>query len=218
MILHPIRKLLGAGIRDICVVTGAEHAGAMLQLLGSGADFECEFTYRVQDRPGGVAEALGLVNNFAHGEMICTILGDNILQDDLGPYVENFRRQGKGARILLKAVPDPHHFGVVELEDGRVIHIEEKPSRPRSNLAMTGIFMYDETVFDIIRSLKPSARGELEMADVNNTYVMRGELQYDVLHGWWIDAGTFETMQRANELVIGIEAGHLLTASPKIAS
>ena len=203
MIFHPIKKLLRAGIRDICIVTGTEHMGDVVGLLGSGKDFDCEFTYRVQDRAGGIAEALGLARNFARGESMCVILGDNIFQDDLGLYVERFARQGHGARILLKTVEDPQRFGVAELAGDRVVSIEEKPKSPKSNMAVTGIYMYDDRVFEIARTCKPSGRGELEITDVNNAYIARGELGFDVLEGWWSDAGTFESLAHANALILG---------------
>ena len=202
MIFHPIRKLLDAGIRDLCIVTGTEHMGDVVSLLGSGHDFECEFTYRVQDRAGGIAQALSLARNFAHGDKLCVILGDNVFQDDLGLFVERFARQGHGARILLKEVEDPHRFGVAEIAGDRLIGIAEKPSQPKSNYAVTGIYMYDDRVFDIIRTCRPSGRGELEITDVNNAYIARGELGYDVLEGWWTDAGTFESLSRAHDLVL----------------
>jgi glucose-1-phosphate thymidylyltransferase len=203
MIFHPIRKLLGAGIRDIMVVTGTEHMGDVVGLLGSGKDFECEFTYRVQDRAGGIAEALGLATGFARGEKTVVILGDNIFEDEIGLYVERFARQGRGARILLKEVTDPERFGVAEIKGDRIVSIEEKPKQPKSRFCVTGIYMYDDRVFDIVQTLKPSGRGELEITDVNNAYIARGELGYDTLSGWWTDAGTFESWVRANELAGG---------------
>jgi len=201
MIFHPIRKLLEAGVRDLCIVTGTEHMGDVVGLLGSGKDFNCEFTYRVQDRAGGIAEALHLARGFASGQPICVILGDNVFQDDLGVYVKRYLDQGKGARILLKEVPDPQRFGVAELKGDLVVGIEEKPRAPRSNYAVTGIYMYDEQVFDVIRTCKPSGRGEMEITDVNNAYIARGHMGFDVLSGWWTDAGTFESLARANELM-----------------
>jgi glucose-1-phosphate thymidylyltransferase len=201
MIFHPIRKLLEAGIRDLCVVTGTEHMGDVVGLLGSGRDFECEFTYRVQDRAGGIAEALGLARNFAHGEPVCVILGDNVFEDSLRPARERFERQERGARILLKEVEDAHRFGVAEVVGDRVVGIEEKPRAPKSRWAVTGIYFYDARVFDLVAGLSPSKRGELEITDVNNAYVARGELAFDVLTGWWTDAGTFESLARANDLV-----------------
>ena len=206
MIFHPIKKLLRAGIRDLCIVTGTEHMGDVVGLLGSGKDFDCEFTYRVQDRAGGIAEALGLCRNFARGESMCVLLGDNIFEDELGLCAERFARQGHGARILLKQVEDPERFGVAEIKGDRVVGIEEKPAAPKSNWAVTGIYMYDDRVFDIVRTCKPSRRDELEITDVNNAYIARGELGFDVLSGWWTDAGTFESLARANELVLAGQA------------
>jgi glucose-1-phosphate thymidylyltransferase len=205
MIFHPIRKLLEAGITEILVVTGVEHMGHVVSLLGSGADFNCEFTYRVQDQAGGIAQALGLARQFASGHRIVVILGDNIFQDPLTEYVKNFAVQKSGARIILKQVEDPERFGVAELDGDRISRIEEKPAQPRSNLAVTGVYMYDSQVFEMIRTLKPSARGELEITDVNNLYIERGELAYDIFKGWWTDAGTFESWHLANELVRSLE-------------
>jgi len=203
MVFHPIKKLLNAGIRDILVVTGTEHMGAVVGLLGSGKDFDCQFTYRVQDQPGGIAQALSLAKNFARGERMVVILGDNIFQDDLGLYVENFARQGKGARILLKQVDHPERFGVATLDGKHIVHIQEKPQNPKSRHAVTGIYMYDDRVFDIISHLQPSPRGELEITDVNNAYIERNELQFDTLQGWWTDAGTFDSLAHAHALAMG---------------
>ena len=202
MIFHPIHKLLGAGIRDILIVTGTEHMGDVVGLLGSGHEFECDFTYTVQDRAGGIAEALGLARDFARGDKICVLLGDNIFEDELGPSVERFARQGRGARVLLKEVTDPFRFGVAEIQGDRIVGIEEKPKQPKSNFCVTGIYMYDDRVFELVRGLKPSGRGELEITDVNNAYIARGELAFDVLDGWWTDAGTFESLARANQHVV----------------
>ena len=202
MIFHPIHKLLGAGIRDILIVTGTEHMGDVVGLLGSGHEFECDFTYKVQDRAGGIAEALGLARDFARGDKICVLLGDNIFEDELGPSVERFARQGRGARVLLKEVTDPFRFGVAEIQGDRIVGIEEKPKQPKSNFCVTGIYMYDDRVFELVRGLKPSGRGELEITDVNNAYIARGELAFDVLNGWWTDAGTFESLARANQHVV----------------
>ena len=201
MIYHPIRKLLEAGITEILVVTGVDHMGHVVGLLGSGRDLNCAFTYRVQDEAGGIAQALGLARQFANGHRMVVILGDNIFEDPLTEYVKNFAVQKAGARIILKEVADPERFGVAELKGDRVIGIEEKPPKPKSNLAVTGVYMYDSQVFEIIRTLKPSARGEMEITDVNNAYIQRGELAYDVFKGWWTDAGTFESWHLANELV-----------------
>jgi glucose-1-phosphate thymidylyltransferase len=204
MIVHPVRKLTQAGIRDILVVTGCEHMGDVVGLLGSGRDFDCEFTYRVQDQAGGIAQALSLGRDFARGDKIVVLLGDNIFQDELGMYCERFARQGRGARILLKRVPDPQRYGVAEIEGSSIVSIEEKPLHPKSQYAVTGIYMYDDRVFDIVAQLRPSGRGELEITDVNNAYIKRGELGFDVLEGYWTDAGTHESLRLANELVLGL--------------
>jgi len=201
MIFHPVRKLTTAGIEEILVVTGVEHMGDVVTLLGSGKDFGCRFTYKVQDEAGGIAQALGLAENFAGQELLCVILGDNIFADDIRAYVKAFREQGRGARLLLKQVHDPQRYGVAEIEGSRVVRIVEKPKKPKSDLAVVGIYFYDSQVFDIIRTLKPSARGELEITDVNNYYLRVGTLQCDRLAGWWTDAGTFDSLAAANELV-----------------
>lgn len=203
MIYYPIEKLTAIGIREILIVTGVEHMGDVVGLLGSGREFGCRFTYKVQDEAGGIAQALGLAENFANGQPLAVILGDNVFQDSLKNHAEQFAAQGQGARLLLKQVPDPTRFGVAEIRDGMVLGIEEKPEQPKSDYAIIGVYFYDGSVFDIIRTLKPSARGELEITDVNNAYIAKGQLGYDVLEGWWTDAGTFESLTRANELVIG---------------
>ncbi len=200
MIYHPVKKLTGAGIDEILVVTGVDHMGDVVNLLGSGREFGCRFTYKVQDEAGGIAQALGLAENFAGRASLCVILGDNVFEDPIGPVVERYRQQGRGARVVLKQVPDPHRFGVAEVQGGKIVSIEEKPRQPRSDLAVTGVYLYDGGVFDLIRRLKPSARGELEITDVNNGYLARGELWYDVFQGWWTDAGTFESLRRASDL------------------
>jgi len=201
MIYYPIERLTGIGIEEILIVTGVEHMGDVVSLLGSGKDFGCRFTYKVQDEAGGIAQALALAENFADDHPITVILGDNIFRANLKSYAEKFIAQGLGARILLKQVANPQRFGVAELADGKVVGIEEKPEQPKSDYAVTGIYFYDSCVFDIIRSLKPSARGELEITHVNEAYIARGQLSYDVIDGWWTDAGTFESLIRANELV-----------------
>lgn len=201
MIYCPIEKLTAFGIEEILIVTGLEHMGDVVNLLGSGKDFGCRFTYKVQDEAGGIAQALALAENFAGGGSIAVILGDNIFQASLKPYAEKFVAQGAGARILLQHVPDPQRFGVAEVQDGKVIGIEEKPANPKSDYAVTGIYFYDNTVFDIIKTLKPSDRGEFEITHVNQAYIQKGQLAYDILDGWWTDAGTFESLARANELV-----------------
>lgn len=202
MIYYPIEKLTSIGIDQILVVTGVEHMGDVVGLLGSGRNFGCHFTYKVQDEAGGIAQALGLAEGFSNDEPLVVILGDNLFQANLKEYAERFLRQGSGARILLKEVANPQRFGVAEISDTRVIGIEEKPQKPKSNYAVTGIYFYDTSVFDIIKTLKPSARRELEITDVNNAYIAKGELAYDILDGWWSDAGTFESLSKANELVI----------------
>jgi glucose-1-phosphate thymidylyltransferase len=200
MIFYPIYRLKKAGITEILVVTGREHMGDVLELLGSGQDFGVEFTYRVQDRAGGIAEALGLARNFVGDGRCVVILGDNIFEDDISPFVRDFVAQKAGAKILLKEVPDPRRFGVAELREGKIVAIEEKPENPKSRYAVTGIYMYDAEVFEIIKTLKPSQRGELEITDVNNAYIARGTLTYGILKGWWTDAGTPASLAVANEL------------------
>lgn len=207
MIFHSIYKIKQAGLKDILVVTGKEHMGDVVSLLGSGREFGVEFTYKVQDDAGGIAQALGLAEDFVGQEQMVVILGDNVFTDDIAPYVDNFRRQGQGAKILLQQVPDPERFGVAELVGEKVIGIEEKPLQPKSEYAVTGIYMFDYNVFSMIRSLKPSARGELEITDVNNQYIERGELTFDILQGWWTDAGTHSSLARANELAKDLEFG-----------
>jgi len=180
MIFYPIYRLKQTGIRDILIVTGREHMGDVMELLGSGRDFGVEFTYKVQDEAGGIAQALGLGEHFVNGDKCVVILGDNIFEDDITPYVRSFEEQKEGAKVLLKEVPDPHRFGVPEFRDGKIIAIEEKPEEPKSNYVVTGIYMYDSEVFDIIKTLKPSARGELEITDVNNAYLRKGTLTYNI--------------------------------------
>jgi len=201
MIYYPIEKLTAIGIEQILIVTGVEHMGDVVSLLGSGREFGCHFTYKVQDQAGGIAQALGLAEDFATNKRLAVILGDNIFEADLKKYAQKFISQKQGARLLLKEVPDPQRFGVAEITDSRVIGIEEKPKEPKTNYAVTGIYFYDANVFDIIKTLKPSARGELEVTDINNAYITRNQLEYDILEGWWTDAGTFESLKRANELV-----------------
>jgi len=202
MIFYPIEKLTAIGIVEILIVTGVEHMGDVVSLLGSGKDFGCRFTYKVQDQAGGIAQALALAENFVHGQLLTVILGDNIFQANLKSYADKFIAQENGARILLKQVQKPHRFGVAELSDGKIMGIEEKPEKPKSDYAVTGIYFFDASVFDIIRTLKPSARDELEITHVNDAYIAQGRLAYDILDGWWTDAGTFESLNRANELVI----------------
>jgi glucose-1-phosphate thymidylyltransferase len=203
MIYHPIEKLTGAGIDEILIVTGTEHMGDVVNLLGSGREFDCRFTYKVQDTAGGIAQALGLAENFTGGDSMLVILGDNIFSSDLKEAVQSY--QGSGAKILIKEVEDPERFGVAEISGDKIIGIEEKPEIPKSRFCVTGIYFYDNHVFDLIRTLKPSGRGELEITDVNNFYIGSGNMTYDILGGWWTDAGTPESYRLANELTIHIE-------------
>lgn len=202
MIYYPIERLTSIGIEEILIVTGLEHMGDVVNLLGSGKDFGCRFTYKVQDEAGGIAQALALAESFANDHLMTVILGDNIISAGIKSHAEKFVAQKTGAKILLKQVPDPTRFGVAEMSEGKVISIEEKPENPKSDYAVTGVYFYDSQVFDIIRSLKPSARGEFEITHVNQAYIEKGQLSYDILEGWWTDAGTFESLNRANELVV----------------
>lgn len=202
MIHYPIQQLVHAGIRDILVVTGGDHAGDFLKLLRNGQDFGLEhLRYAYQDGEGGIAEALGLAEHHAGGEPIVVLLGDNIFQDPIAPAVAAFRRDPVGARLLLKEVTDPERFGVATLTDGRITEIVEKPSHPASRLAVTGCYMYDSRVFEIIHTLEPSSRHELEITDVNSHYVAWGELEHSIVGGWWTDAGTIPSLHRAAGLV-----------------
>ena len=213
MIFHSVYKFKQAGLTDILVVTGKEHMGDVVNLLGSGSEMGVSFTYKVQDEAGGIAQALGLAEQFVGQEQMVVILGDNVFADDITPYVNHFRKQKKGAKILLKEVDNPTRFGVAELQGDNIVSIEEKPQFPKSKYAVTGIYMFDHSVFHIIKKLKPSSRGELEITDVNNAYIERGELTYDILDGWWTDAGTHASLARANELtkdvIFGNEFGKL---------
>jgi glucose-1-phosphate thymidylyltransferase len=202
MIHYPIECLVTAGIRDIMIVTGGNHAGDFLRLLGNGKEFGLEdLHYTYQEGEGGIADALRLAQHFADGEKIIVVLGDNIIEKNICRAVGGFFTQRRGARILLKEVSDPERFGVAELDGDSVIGIEEKPKQPKSNLAVIGIYMYDNQVFEIIKTLKPSGRGELEITDVNNAYIAQGTMTYEILDGWWTDAGTFESLHRAGNLV-----------------
>ncbi len=202
MIYYPIQTLVNAGINDIMIVTGGNSAGDFLKLLGNGKAFGLKhINYTYQEGEGGIAAALSLVEHFAAGEPVCVVLGDNIIEGNIRAAVRAYRHQGGGAKILLKKVSDPQRFGVPELEGSRVVRIEEKPVAPKSEYAVIGIYFYDAEVFDIIRTLVPSGRGELEITDVNNAYIERGEMTWDELQGWWTDAGTFESLLRASNLV-----------------
>ena len=202
MIYYPLETLVEAGISQILIVTGGANAGDFLRLIGNGADFGLKHVnYTYQRGEGGIAEALKLAEHFADNDKVVVILGDNIIEKSIKAYVERFKNQKSGARILLKEVEDPWRFGVAEIADGKVIGIEEKPKNPKSKYIVTGVYMYDSQVFDIAKTLKPSARGELEITDVNNTYIKQGNLEYDILDGWWTDAGLPETIYRATTLV-----------------
>jgi len=202
MIYYPLETLCKAGIRDIMIVTGGSSAGDFLRLLGNGREFGLkDIYYTYQEGEGGIADALKLCEHFAEGQRITVILGDNIIQDDITPYVKRFEDQDSGARLLLKEVDDPERFGVAEIDGDRIVSIVEKPAAPKSRYAVTGIYMYDRRVFDFARKLKPSERGELEITDVNNAYLREGDLRFDVLDGWWTDAGQFESLYRATQLV-----------------
>lgn len=202
MIHYPIQTLVNAGITDIMIVTGGNSAGDFLKLLGNGKAFGLKhLNYTYQEGEGGIAAALSLVEHFAGNESICVVLGDNIIQGNIREAADLYRDQGAGAKILLKRVPDPQRFGVPQLDGKRVLQIEEKPSEPKSEYAVIGIYMYDARVFEIIHTLKPSGRGELEITDVNNAYIERGEMTWDELAGWWSDAGTFESLLHASNLV-----------------
>jgi glucose-1-phosphate thymidylyltransferase len=202
MIYYPIQTLINAGIDDILIVTGGNNAGDFLRLLGNGKEFGLKhINYTYQEGEGGIAEALRLAEFFASGEKICVVLGDNLIEKNIRKAVENFRRQKEGAKILLKKVSDPQRFGVPELKGDRIARIEEKPKKPKSQYAVIGIYLFDQEVFNIIKTLKPSDRGELEITDVNNRYIKKGLMTWDILEGWWTDAGTFESLLRANQLV-----------------
>jgi glucose-1-phosphate thymidylyltransferase len=199
MIFYPIEKFIEVGIRDILIVVGIEHAGAVMGLLGSGKEFRAEFTYRVQDEAGGIAQALYLARGFAGDDPVAVILGDNIFEDSMRPWVENFSAKPDCAQVVTKQVPDPQRFGVIRKGDnGVVAEILEKPKNPPSDLAVTGVYFYPSDVYDIIKTLKPSHRGELEITDVNNFYIRKGRMQYVQMTGNWTDAGTFESLHRAN--------------------
>jgi glucose-1-phosphate thymidylyltransferase len=210
MVYYPIQTLVNAGIHDILMVTGGKNAGEFLRLLGNGRDFGLKhINYTYQEGEGGIAQALGLAEYFAGDESICVVLGDNIIENNICEAVENFSKQGEGAKILVKEVSDAQRFGVAEIRGNHVVGIEEKPHAPKSKYAVIGIYFYDASVFQKIRRLKPSGRGELEITDVNNFYIEEGKLTYEILDGWWTDAGTFESLLRANQLVAETGANKL---------
>jgi len=211
MIYYPIRCLVEADIRDILVVTGGKSAGDFLKLLRNGTEFGLSrIHYAYQEGEEGIAAALGIAEDFADKEPVCVVLGDNILENSIGGFVKKFRDQGSGAKILLSKVHDPHRFGVPVIEDERIVRIEEKPAEPKSPFAVIGVYMYDNRVFEIIKTLKPSGRGELEITDVNNQYVEWGNLTWDVIDGWWTDAGTFDSLLHASNLVAAMRGDHSL--------
>ncbi|MFL6373588.1 MAG: sugar phosphate nucleotidyltransferase [Pyrinomonadaceae bacterium] len=217
MIYYPIRALINAGIDDIMIVTGGTSAGDFLRLLGNGRHFGLKhLNYTYQYGEGGIADALSLAEHFAAGEPICVMLGDNIIERNIRKAVDGFKQQDEGAKIILKKVPDPQRFGVPELDGDHVLRIEEKPTEPKSDFAVIGVYMYDASVFDIVRTLKPSERGELEITDVNNAYIERGLMTWEELEGWWTDAGTFESLRLAGNLVAKTGANNLdLPAEPR---
>ncbi|MCJ7545369.1 MAG: sugar phosphate nucleotidyltransferase [Deltaproteobacteria bacterium] len=202
MIYYPLQALINAGIEDILIVTGGTYAGDFLRLLGNGHEFGLKhINYTYQEGEGGIAAALRMAEFFAAEDKLCVMLGDNIIEKNIRDAVNKFARQKAGAKIMIKEVPDPQRFGVPVLEGNKIVKIEEKPKAPKSPYAVTGIYLYDKTVFDIIKALRPSDRGELEITDVNNVYIERGQLTWEVLDGWWTDAGTFESLLRASQLV-----------------
>lgn len=198
MICYPLEKLIGAGIEEIMIVSGRGHVGHFLELLGSGSELGVSITYEIQEGAGGIAQALGLARRWAGKDNVAVVLGDNIFEDNFREDVKSF---DGGAKVFLKEVSDPQRFGVAEVNGSRILSIEEKPQVPKSNLAVTGLYLYDARVFEIIRTLRPSGRGELEITDVNNAYVRNGEMQYSVLSGFWSDAGTFDSLMRASVMV-----------------
>lgn len=210
MIYYPIQTLVNAGIEDIMIVAGGRNAGDFLRLLGNGREFGLKhLDYTYQEGEGGIAEALDLARHFSEGEQLCVMLGDNIIERNVVAAVNAFREQQRGARILLKEVPDAGRYGVARFESGRIVAIEEKPERPPSSYAVTGIYLFDGTVFDRIAKLERSARGELEITDVNNSYIAEGSMQWEELGGWWTDAGTVDGLLRASQLVAKTGANHL---------
>lgn len=215
MIYYPIQTLVNAGIEDIMIVTGGNSAGDFLKLLGNGRAFGLKhLNYTYQEGEGGIADALSLAEHFAADEPICVVLGDNIIQGNICGAVDAFRQQGDGAKIILKKVTDPERFGVPELDGNRVLRIEEKPKAPKSEFAVIGVYMYDAGVFDIVRTLKPSDRGELEITDVNNAYIERDKMTWEELDGWWTDAGTFESLLAATNLVAETGANNMDISQP----
>lgn len=202
MIWHPVKQLVGSGINEILIITSTHHMGDVVNSLGSGLRFGCEFTYRVQEEAGGIAHALALAEQFAQGHRIVVMLGDNIFEYSINPHIQDFKQQASGARVLLKEVGEPERFGIAALDEKQIISIEEKPSQPKSSYAVVGCYMYDSQVFDLIRGIQPSQRGELEITAVNNLYIKKGQLQHSIVQGRWTDAGTFESLQEANSILL----------------
>ena len=202
MVYHPLKKMTGAGLTDLLLVSGTEHMGDFVELLGSGRQHSCRLTYRVQDEAGGIAQALGLAELFCHDVRSLVILGDNVFRDSLADLVAASQREPDRAWVMLKQVADPQRFGVAELRGGQIVSIEEKPKRPRSDFAVAGVYLYPPDVFGVIQTLRPSARGELEITDVNRHYLEQGRLSHRVLSGYWTDAGTLESLAVANRLVL----------------
>jgi glucose-1-phosphate thymidylyltransferase len=201
MVYHPLKKLVGAGLKEILLVSGTDHMGDFVELLGSGKDFQCNLTYRVQDEAGGIAQALGLAEHFARDARMAVILGDNIFHDPLATMLNEANKYPDYAWLALKRVPDPGRYGVAELQGHRIISIEEKPEKPKSDCAVAGIYIYPPDVFDVIKTLKPSRRGELEITDVNRFYLDKNRFGYTILQGYWTDAGTLDSLAFANQLV-----------------
>ncbi|MCZ7355839.1 MAG: sugar phosphate nucleotidyltransferase [Candidatus Methanoperedens sp.] len=201
MIFHPIRQLVSAGILQIMIVTSTDHMGDIVKVLGSGKEFGCEFTFKVQEEAKGIADALSLAENFAGNDKIVVFLGDNVFEYSISPYVRNFEKQEKGARVLLKKVNDPERFGIAAMDEKHILEIEEKPQSPKTDFAVVGVYMYNPKVFDILKKIKPSDRGEYEITSVNNVYIKDHELKYDIVKGRWVDSGTFESYFEANELL-----------------
>lgn len=201
MIFHPIKQLVSAGLKQILVVTSTDHMGDIVKVLGSGKDFGCEFTFHVQEEPKGIAHALALTENFAGKDKIVVLLGDNIFEYSIRPCVKNFENQKEGARVLLKKVNNPERFGIAAMDEEHIFEIEEKPSSPKTDYAVVGVYMYDSEVFNILKNIKPSDRGEYEITSVNNEYIKRGKLKYEIVKGRWMDTGTFESYLEANKIL-----------------
>lgn len=213
MLYHPLRQMVNAGLEEVLVVTSSEHMGHVVTCLGSGDEFGCSLSYKVQPEPRGIADALRLAEDFARDERICVFLGDNIFEDDIAPWVHRYANQREGARVVLKQVSDPCRYGVAALDERHILDIEEKPSRPRSSFAVVGLYFYGPEVFDVIRTVRPSARGEYEITSVNNAYIARQQLEYEICQGRWTDAGTFESYFEANRILMERDARRMLRAA-----